>query len=104
MSEGIKHDGGKPRMHLLSGYHPSTLIDEVRVLEYGEKTYGKFNWQLVDEAKLRYEDALCRHLHAYVHGQRIDPDTGYSHLAHIRVNAAFLDFFNKLDPDYTEFE
>jgi hypothetical protein len=94
MSPGRKDDTGKLRADLLAGYI-SAILDECLVLSIGAKHYGDNNWQKVENAQQRYLAALLRHLFAYMSGEKVDPDSGISHLAHIRCNAGFLDYFDK---------
>lgn len=60
----------------------------VRVLEFGAQKYSIDNWKYV-EPKTRYTDALLRHTIAYIRGEKNDPETGISHLAHAICCAFF---------------
>lgn len=91
MSEGIKYDSGKPRWSLLL---PGFLESMAKILTYGAKTYGDYNWQLVTPTE-RYLDALHRHACAAVESDQDDPDTHQSHWAHVAVNAMFLWYFSR---------
>lgn len=88
MSElGLKTDAGKPRMSLL----PWTAVHAiVRVLEFGAAKYGVRNWQHVTDLRTRYFDAAQRHLLAWWAGEKVDADTGESHLAHAACCVLFL--------------
>jgi hypothetical protein len=86
-SPGRKDDAGKLRWSLL----PIRAVEDViRVLEVGAARYGDENWRKVQNRRLRYFDATCRHLFKWFIGQRIDPETGISHLAAVACNALFL--------------
>jgi hypothetical protein len=81
-----KSDKDKLRMSL----YPIEVIDEdLKVLEFGAKRYGEYNWRK-GMAWTRLWDAMWRHLRAVREGEFVDPDSGLSHLAHARVSAAFL--------------
>ena len=87
---GRKDDHGKLRWHLLS---LKLLEPVVRVLMHGEGHYDAYNWQRVDNATERYSNALMRHWTAHQGGEKADPETGESHLAHVATNVLFLLYF-----------
>ncbi len=78
MSTGIKHDGEKPDMSLLS----SIAIQKIAaVMTFGKKKYSANNWR----GGITYSRLLAaalRHIFAYLGGESTDPETGLSHLAH----------------------
>jgi hypothetical protein len=77
--EGVKYDNDKPKWSLLPF---KALKEVVDVLTYGAKKYAPDNWKKVPNAKQRYIDAGFRHFTAYAAGEKLDPETGKSHLAH----------------------
>lgn len=84
--EGRKFDAGKADWLLMPW---EALGSVVRVLQYGERTYGRDNWRKVE--KHRYVKAAFRHLIAYAKDPSAkDPDTGESHLSHLVCCALFL--------------
>ncbi|MFA5168950.1 MAG: dATP/dGTP diphosphohydrolase domain-containing protein [Candidatus Omnitrophota bacterium] len=86
MTEGKKFDSGKLRWSLL----PWREVREVvKVLEFGAVKYSLDNWKKV-EPKSRYVDAMFRHLTAWASGEKLDSETGLSHLAHLICCALFL--------------
>lgn len=86
-TQGKKHDQGKLDWALL----PITPTEEIlKVLMHGAQLYGRENWKLVENAEQRYWNAAMRHLTAFQKGERLDPDTGLSHLAHAGCNILFL--------------
>lgn len=93
---GYKFDKDKPRCDLLV---PEAIEAEARVLGLGATTYGAENWKELRDAKERYTAAMFRHLLAYMRGERVDPQSGESHLAHIRCNAGFLYYFECVRED-----
>jgi hypothetical protein len=84
---GRKDDAGKPRLSLLPW---PAVLSVVRVLEHGAKRYGDDNWRQVPNFRARYFDAAQRHLLAWWGGEKTDPDTGESHLAHFICCGLFL--------------
>ena len=86
ITDGYKHDGGKPRLALV----PPEIIEAVgAVMTHGAEKYGEGNYRKVEPA--RYRDALMRHICKWLkdpHG--IDDDSGLPHLWHIACNVAFL--------------
>lgn len=85
---GVKDIIGKLRWTLLPW---KALKEVVNVLEYGSKKYSDNNWQKVEPYK--YKDAAFRHWLAYIEGEKLDPETGYSHLAHLACDVLFLLWF-----------
>jgi len=68
----------------------SVLEGEARVLKLGADKYGFRNW-LIDKIKAStYIAAILRHLFAYARGEETDPESGESHLQHIRACCALL--------------
>jgi hypothetical protein len=91
--KGTKYDSGKTQWW----YLPIEPIKEVlAVLEYGDKKYpdaNGTNWKHVPNAKKRYYSAAMRHLTAWFEGEKNDPETNRSHLAHACTNILFLLWF-----------
>lgn len=84
---GRKDDGGKAPWHLFTWRAAAAVV---RVLEFGAAKYGPGNWRLVDDQRNRYFSAALRHLTAWWCGEKRDPDTGESHLAHAACCVLFL--------------
>jgi hypothetical protein len=85
--KGLKHDDGKPRWSLM----PLIAVEEVvHVLTHGSAKYSDNNWKRVKPFKDRYFSACMRHLTAWQAGERKDPETGRSHLAHAICCLIFL--------------
>ena len=59
------------------------LEDVVKVLELGAKKYGDFDWKHVPNASKVYQESLFRHWVEYRKGNKIDDESGISHLAHL---------------------
>ena len=84
---GRKFDAGKLDYTLV----PWAGVEEiVKVLEFGAQKYARDNWKLVANAEQRYLAAAFRHLVAFNKGEREDPETGLSHLAHAGCCLLFL--------------
>ena len=93
-SDFVKADSGKLQWSLL----PFAEVEEVvKVLMNGASKYSPDNWKKCDDTK-RYEDALMRHVIAYIKGNKIDEVSqggdGLSHLAHAVCNCLFLMWFD----------
>jgi hypothetical protein len=85
-------DGKAPLEALIGG---KVDAEEAWVLAHGGAKYGVRNW-LLDPILLKtYVGAIRRHLNAWADGEDLDPDSGKSHLAHIRACCAVaLDAMN----------
>lgn len=86
-SIGPKFDTGKPRWSLLPS---GTIIEVIKVLEFGAQKYSRESWKQVPDGRTRYYDATMRHLEAWFSGEKTDKETGISHLAHAMCNLLFL--------------
>lgn len=84
--KGVKADAGKAPIHLIP---PGVLIEEARVMGFGETKYGSYNW-LCGMAWSRLVGAAMRHLLAWHAGEDVDQETGLSHLAHGRCCLGML--------------
>lgn len=82
-----KDDAGKLRFDLVSPLFEEAVAD---VLTYGADKYAPNQWKEVENAKDRYYAALRRHLSAWRKGEKIDSESGKSHLAHAACNIMFL--------------
>lgn len=81
----------KPMFELID---PRFLDNMARVLTHGANKYGLYNWKTAKLNELHhYLGASFRHLNKYASGEGLDPETNLPHLAHLSVNAMFLDWF-----------
>ena len=80
-----KFDIGKPGF---SNIPRLALLEVAKVMTYGAKKYGKFNYSGTIDAT-RLTDALERHLNQYLCGVDIDESKSH-HVAHIACNALML--------------
>lgn len=86
-TEGRKFDSGKLQWHLLVW---EFVEGGVRVLMLGATKYAPENWKLVPNRRQRYKDAGTRHWVAYLKGEKVDSETGESHLSCMFCNLMFL--------------
>lgn len=84
---GLKFDEHKPRWSLLP---KGTVVQIVKVLEFGAAKYKENNWQHVEGGRQRYYDAMMRHMEAWWNGEKTDPESGHSHLAHAGCCLLFM--------------
>ena len=94
MTTGRKDDTGKLRWSLLPRGTVKLIIE---VLEVGAKKYDVDNWQKVPDARLRYYDALMRHVESWWSGEKLDPEDGLHHLAHAGCCLLFLLYLDNED-------
>ena len=89
--KGVKHDKGKPRVELID---PEALLEEGHVMAFGAEKYGDYNWAR-GMAWSRLIGAALRHTLAFSRGESLDPESGRSHLAHLRCCAGMLFSYEK---------
>lgn len=85
-TDGLKHDGGKPRLSLV----PGEAIEAIGiVMTHGAEKYEEGSYRGVDPK--RYHDALMRHVCKWLKDPYgFDEDSHLPHLWHLITNAAFL--------------
>jgi hypothetical protein len=77
----------KPPIHFIP---PVAILEEAQVMKLGARKYGPFNWTKDPVSASTYYSAAIRHLMAWYTGERLDPESGCSHLAHARASLAIL--------------
>jgi hypothetical protein len=89
----IRYDQDKPDWSLI----PMEALEEVvKVLEFGAKKYHRDNWRTGDGFRYsRVINSLLRHTYAWMRGEDLDPESGFSHLAHMGCNVLFLLYYNR---------
>lgn len=94
-SEGKKYDTGKPMVGTLCRIFPNALLAVGECIEFGTHKYPAVdNWQKVDDAFNRYQDAMMRHLLKHNIGKEKDEETNLLHLQHMVWNAlAILELY-----------
>jgi len=79
-------DGKAPLEYLVT-----TVMDgDARVHKSGADKYGLFNWREDRILASTYKGAMLRHLKAWCEGEDLDPESGESHLYHIRACCAIV--------------
>jgi hypothetical protein len=76
---------------------PMEALEEVvRVLEFGAQKYHRDNWRTGDGFRYsRVVNSLLRHTYSWMKGEDLDPESGFSHLAHMGCNVLFLLYYNR---------
>jgi hypothetical protein len=87
---GLKYDQDKLQYSLLP---PGVIEEAIKVLMDAVPIYGADNWKHLEDAKRRYYDAAMRHLQSWWSGEKIDPKSNRSHIAHLLCNVIFLMWF-----------
>lgn len=97
MSEG-KKDEGKNRLDLV---YPILIeqVGRVRTFAVTSKYGDPENWKTIDNLIPRYTAAAMRHFEAWRSGEKIDKESGLSHLAHCACNIMFLMEWERLHED-----
>jgi hypothetical protein len=86
-SVGIKHDQKKLRWDLL----PIEPVESViKVMMLGSGKYSDDNWMHIEDPLRRYYSAAMRHITAWQKGEKIDSESGESHLAHAACCMLFM--------------
>lgn len=94
MKKGIKFDDGKLQWGLLP-IQPTQEV--IKVLMYGAKKYSPDNWMYIEDIPGRYYEAALRHLTQWKLGEKVDSETGKSHLAHAACCLLFI-LWRELNP------
>ena len=83
---GLRLDEGKPRVDLIP---PEAMMELGKLYAAGAKKYADRNW----ERGMPWSQCLgplMRHLFKWMAGERLDPETGLSHMTHVAWNAIAL--------------
>lgn len=84
---GSKLDAGKNQPSYAVEYFPRAIGAISDIGEFGARKYTRGGWKTVPDGKLRYKDAMLRHLlKEYIEGP-YDQDSKLLHLAHLAWNA-----------------
>lgn len=92
LSTGRKDDSDKNRLDLIE---PEFIEGIGNVLTFGASKYEPNNWQNVEDPENRYYAAAMRHLMAWRKGEKVDEESGLSHLEHAATNIMFLLHFDR---------
>ena len=82
----MKFDGGKPLAAIPIKDLGRALEAVSEVGTFGAKKYARSSWKGVENAAIRYEDALYRHAYKSSYEER-DDESGLLHAAHLAWNA-----------------
>ena len=86
---GTRENQGKPPVNLILS---KAWLEIAKVAEFGAKKYTPHNYRLGMRWTF-FVDAGMRHLIKYCTGEKTDPESGLSHLAHVVWNfLALLEF------------
>jgi hypothetical protein len=106
----IKYDLGKADWSLM----PWEAVEEInKVLEFGANKYNEkdkkgpnsWNWAKgTGLGRLRVLNAVFRHLFAYARGEKLDPESGLSHLNHAACGLLFMIYYNLHSSKYPEID
>lgn len=80
---------------------PEALAVVARHYGVGAAKYGEHNWRKGHEWSKAYA-AMQRHLHAWLGGEDLDPETGSPHLAAVVAHALTLLTFSKEHPEFDD--
>lgn len=89
--QAMKHDTGKPGIAWLP---MAELQDIAEVLDFGAIKYDRGNWKK-GMPWMKIVNSMLRHIFAWTLGEKIDPESGKSHLAHAACNILFLMYYEK---------
>ena len=70
-----------------------------RAMMYGARKYSRGNYRLSGMKHSRLIAACLRHLMAYLAGEREDPESGESHIAHALASLSMLAFQMQHHPE-----
>jgi hypothetical protein len=88
-----KADQSKNRLELIE---PEFIKGLGRIVSFGAAKYSAENWKKAEPEDIdRIKGALLRHIMDYMSGDKIDQETGESHLYHAACNLMFLDYFDR---------
>lgn len=69
---------------------PVALEETSWVHRLGNDKYGPFNWRKTGVCATTYISAIMRHLNAWRDGEDLDPESGFSHIAHVATSCNIL--------------
>jgi len=57
---------------------------------FGSKKYSPDNWKKIEGWDRRYFNAAMRHMSAWKQGEKVDSETGITHMAHAACCLLFI--------------
>lgn len=95
--KGAKDDSTKPRLDLVLGDFKKAIWDVGLVGTFGAKKYTDRGWKEVNNGIERYLSAMLRHYFKFKNGEKLDSESGLSHLSHMAWNAlAVLELYHEI--------
>ena len=76
--------------NLFKKHSPTCGVQSLIIREGEVEQYGAFNWRRTGVCASTYVNAIMRHLNAWRDGEDLDPESGFSHLAHIACSCNIL--------------
>jgi hypothetical protein len=89
------YDSDKPALQYVLGM--DGLEEVARVRAFGAAKYGQWNYK-GGMPWMKLLGSCTRHLAAYIRGEDKDPESGYSHLAHLVLDALMVLEYHKYHP------
>lgn len=89
IAENPKDAIGSDKMPLHLWPETATVMGTLGLLD-GALKYGRSNWRSAGIRLSVYVDAMRRHINAMFEGEKVDPDSGLPHIAHILATAAII--------------
>lgn len=86
---GARYNAGKPDYSLIPMH---LLADTARVFTYGSHKYKAWNWCKGMAWSIPFA-CLMRHSFAWFRGEKLDPESGLPHTAHMACNLLMLIHF-----------
>jgi hypothetical protein len=97
-SVGTKNDTNKAPLGLI----PYESLEEIsKALDFGAKVYGTYNFTN-GLGFLRIANAICRHMYKWIWVEKIDPESGLSHLAHAGAGIVMLIWHERHRPELND--
>lgn len=90
----------KSAVHLID---PDFIMGVGEVMRFGATKYAKHNWMRGMAWTEPYGAAL-RHLFKWALGEKLDPETGISHLHHAACNLMFLGYYEREAKKYDKLD
>lgn len=92
---GNRFNEGKTRWSLLP---IKTLEGAANVLTFGAEKYGDYNWTKGLPVR-ETSESLLRHMFSFLYdNEDDDPESGFSHIDHVIVNAIFIKYMLENKP------
>jgi hypothetical protein len=97
-SSSLRFNTGKTQIREID---PRFIQGMGEVLTKSREKYNEFNWQLPTKLSTPM-DSLERHWLSFKSGEDIDPDDQMYHLYKVAVNAMFIMFHLRNNPEYSD--